>query len=296
MTKEQIVNLILNEQNRIHTLGLRSLRKPLLAVQKLLVKAKSESDIPEILHSQDDAIIETILNTVVLADLTGRERTRIRLKLNGIKQQNKQNQNTLERLSMSMLTNALVSVGNRSNTGSLIPTLTRLYKPRVQSQLAISQAHTERLLRSTIKESIAKGDHIKAGVARLKEATETAGISFSQPHVYENMLRTELAIAYEAGRQKELQAPEIQSILWGYEYSAVGDARTRPSHDALDGLILPKDAPEWGSITTPNGYNCRCTIIEVFNDEAPPQAGAVDPNGGADAGFEFNPVQLLNGQ
>jgi SPP1 gp7 family putative phage head morphogenesis protein len=46
-------------------------------------------------------------------------------------------------------------------------------------------------------------------------------------------------------------------------YIAVKDRRTRPEHLALDSITLPVDHPFWQSWFPPNGWNCRCTVIQV---------------------------------
>lgn len=46
-------------------------------------------------------------------------------------------------------------------------------------------------------------------------------------------------------------------------YVAVKDRRTRPEHLALDSITLPVDHPFWQSWFPPNGWNCRCTVIQV---------------------------------
>jgi SPP1 gp7 family putative phage head morphogenesis protein len=43
-------------------------------------------------------------------------------------------------------------------------------------------------------------------------------------------------------------------------YSAVGDRRTRPSHMALDGIILRIDHPFWQRHFPPWDFNCRCSV------------------------------------
>lgn len=64
-------------------------------------------------------------------------------------------------------------------------------------------------------------------------------------------------------------------------YSAVLDGRTRPAHRAWHGKVLRHDDPWWQTHTPPNGWNCRCTVIQLSerdlarlgkagSDEAPP--------------------------
>lgn len=52
------------------------------------------------------------------------------------------------------------------------------------------------------------------------------------------------------------------------QYIAVGDELTRDDHEALNGLILSINDPLWDTITPPNGYNCRCSVVGVSRFEA----------------------------
>lgn len=47
------------------------------------------------------------------------------------------------------------------------------------------------------------------------------------------------------------------------EYSSVLDTRTRPAHSVLHGIIFPADHPFWDSHYPPNGFNCRCTAVQL---------------------------------
>ena len=41
----------------------------------------------------------------------------------------------------------------------------------------------------------------------------------------------------------------------------------RPEHRLLEGVRLPKDDPFWKRYLPPNGWNCRCTVLEIWKDE-----------------------------
>ena len=113
------------------------------------------------------------------------------------------------------------------------------------------------------------GAHVNEGVKRLRGAFDAAGVpSGTVPgHVIESIYRTQTQMAYAAGDWNADQDPVIQEILWGYEYATVGDDRVRPTHDGLDGTRLPKDDPQWESIRPPNGYNCRCALLKIFDTD-----------------------------
>ncbi|WP_265469094.1 phage minor head protein, partial [Haemophilus influenzae] len=48
-----------------------------------------------------------------------------------------------------------------------------------------------------------------------------------------------------------------------WQYSAVNDDRTRPSHSAMHGLVYRYDDPFWATFYPPNGFNCRCSVIAL---------------------------------
>lgn len=67
--------------------------------------------------------------------------------------------------------------------------------------------------------------------------------------------QTNLQSAFMAGRYKrQMEADAFPYLM----YVAVMDARTRPSHAALNGKVYRKDDPVWNAIYPPNGFNCRC--------------------------------------
>ena len=44
-------------------------------------------------------------------------------------------------------------------------------------------------------------------------------------------------------------------------YRTVGDSRVRPEHAALNGVVKPIDDPFWKTYYPPNGWRCRCTVM-----------------------------------
>lgn len=62
------------------------------------------------------------------------------------------------------------------------------------------------------------------------------------------------------------------------QYSTVGDGKVRNSHKALDGIKKPVDDQFWNTYYPPNGWNCRCDVIQMVgtdiiptNDDTTPQ-------------------------
>lgn len=81
----------------------------------------------------------------------------------------------------------------------------------------------------------------------------------------DNIYRTNLQSAYQAGRYQQMQ----ESTRFEYwEYRAVGDKRSRSEHRKLDGLILHRDHPFWKKAFPPNGYGCRCSVTALTLKQA----------------------------
>lgn len=89
------------------------------------------------------------------------------------------------------------------------------------------------------------------------ETGEMAGKGLT-PWRLQTIYQTNLQTAYQAGRYKAFMGMVEDRPFW--QYTAVMDRRTRPSHAALNGLVFRADDPIWQSFYPPNGYNCRCRV------------------------------------
>lgn len=53
------------------------------------------------------------------------------------------------------------------------------------------------------------------------------------------------------------------------QYRTQKDDKVRPEHAALDGVTLPPSDPFWAQFYPPNGWNCRCTVVQVRKSKYP---------------------------
>lgn len=53
------------------------------------------------------------------------------------------------------------------------------------------------------------------------------------------------------------------------KYQTVGDGRVRPTHAALDNIVRPYNDAFWKQYYPPNGWRCRCTVVQMAEDEEP---------------------------
>ena len=79
--------------------------------------------------------------------------------------------------------------------------------------------------------------------------------------IFDTNLRTALA----AGRWERIE--RLQEVMPYLRYVAVLDARTRPEHARWHGTVLPVDHPWWRTHFPPNGYHCRCLVVQLSEDD-----------------------------
>lgn len=56
---------------------------------------------------------------------------------------------------------------------------------------------------------------------------------------------------------------------YNLQYRTAGDSNVRPEHAALDRVTLPANDPFWETYYPPNGWNCRCTVVQVRKSKYP---------------------------
>jgi len=56
---------------------------------------------------------------------------------------------------------------------------------------------------------------------------------------------------------------------YNLQYRTANDDKVRPEHAALDRVTLPITDPFWESYYPPNGWNCRCTVVQVRKSKYP---------------------------
>lgn len=154
-------------------------------------------------------------------------------------------------------------------------------------------------LTKTVDNLIKEGAHVKEAKQILGAKFDQLGLRPASKGQLETIFRTQTQIAFAAGKYKaERETPYIHEALWGYRYVTTGDDRVRPTHALLDGVCLPKENPFWETFYPPNGFNCRCQAIPLFEPAAivlPPMSidgNPILPDRGFSwsAGAIFNPI------
>lgn len=90
-------------------------------------------------------------------------------------------------------------------------------------------------------------------------------VNVSSPWRVKTIYRTNMATAAMAGMYKELKS--MTGLMPYWRYVTVGDGRVREEHAKIHGKILRHDDPFWDKYFPPNGYNCRCRVEALSEEE-----------------------------
>ena len=126
---------------------------------------------------------------------------------------------------------------------------------------ALAEGQTFEMFRDNIE-----GRLVEAGWWGKAEMTdpltgESKVVQLGSPRRLRTIFQTNMMTAYSAGHWQEIQDQKALAPYLMYE--AVLDDRTRDEHAAWDGTVLPADDPWWSTHMPPNGWNCRCGVIQL---------------------------------
>lgn len=82
---------------------------------------------------------------------------------------------------------------------------------------------------------------------------------------------------------------------YNLQYRTAMDDRVRPTHQVLHNTTLPPSDPFWDKYYPPNGWRCRCTVVQVRKSKYPESNSdearlmAAEATSGQDVIFRFNP-------
>jgi SPP1 gp7 family putative phage head morphogenesis protein len=85
----------------------------------------------------------------------------------------------------------------------------------------------------------------------------------------EGWLKAEYQTAYSVGQNSRDYFNQIQNedIFPFVQFDTIGDGLVRDEHRKLDGIIVKVGSKEHDLLTPPLGYNCRCKLRPLANDE-----------------------------
>lgn len=166
-------------------------------------------------------------------------------------------------------------------------------KPKIQNFI---KAHAEVLddsfekveMSDTMRKRLQRSDYIFSGIKtfhELKEAFPSLLDENGNRKPFEQFLKDVQKIDntynrnYLRAEYNFVQASAQMAAKWegfrqdgdryNLQYRTAGDNHVRPEHAALDRVTLPITDIFWESYYPPNGWNCRCTVVQVRKSKYP---------------------------
>ena len=133
-------------------------------------------------------------------------------------------------------------------------------------------------IRGAVDEALADGTTFEQFQKRLRPIMQEKGwwgrrpmrdprtgeirtVQLGSPRRLRIIYDTNLRMAAAHGRWQRIE--RVKERLPYLRYVSVLDSRTRPDHRRWHGTILPVDHPWWRTHYPPNGWRCRCTVVQL---------------------------------
>lgn len=265
----------ISEKNKLKGSLYRAIKNSLGPLNRAILAAIQTGQ-KNSLYKVIDEVNKIITNWSVVSHITGNKRAIV---------------NTTKNL--SAFTNAVSALEKQfALSEEQIRELEAIYSKRALSLTGDLLNAAEKVVRDTTLEITSAGLNVKDATTLLAQNLKNSGIG-GKSYLAETWARTSTNQAYSAGRWQQAKDPDIADLIWGYEYVAINDDRVRDSHAELDGVRKAKDDPFWNIYWPPNGWNCRCDVLEIISDTAEAfetSAPGILP----DEGFAFNAGKIVD--
>ena len=104
-------------------------------------------------------------------------------------------------------------------------------------------------------------------------------VRLGSPHRLRTIFDSNMRSTFGAARQQQQVENTGSRPFWMYD--ARNDGRVRPSHAAMDGQVFRNDDPIWKTHYPPNGWNCRCRVRVLTDDQVKQRGLRVRDSDGA---------------
>lgn len=164
--------------------------------------------------------------------------------------------------------------------------------------VTVAGAATADIVRTVQRElvrQVSEGADLRDFSNRVVPRLEQAGWTPINDSHAENVLRTNIGTAYNAGRAQQMTQPTVLRYRPFWQIVTVNDGppRQRKAHQDAHLVVLRADDPFWLEAYPPFGYQCRCRVRSLSRREGEPLAvSGRSLRGLPDAGFTSGLSQL----
>ena len=127
-------------------------------------------------------------------------------------------------------------------------------RPKYFATAIAEDEYMATVLHSGMTAAIEEGQTFSTFKIGAYDAMRAAGYEFPEPYRLLTVFRRHLHTADAAARDEWYSIPEVDEMIWGFEYLTSGRPNVRPSHARLNHTKLPKDHYFWATNTPPNAY------------------------------------------
>lgn len=143
--------------------------------------------------------------------------------------------------------------------------------------------------------ALEEGRTLQEFQADMNDFLESEGYEGLDPLQADLIFRTNIQTAYNVGHYQQMTDPAVMELRPFWQYDAVNDSHTRPSHLEMDGRVFPATSPVWDVWFPPNGFKCRCTVKTLSKRQVEQRGLNVEtsfPAVAPDPHFGTNPAKV----
>ena len=118
-------------------------------------------------------------------------------------------------------------------------------------------------MRSAVDKAISAGTTLAEFRADFDRIVARHGWQYKGGRNWRSRLiyETNLAVAYAAGHWREMTDPDVVAARPYLRYVPSSSVRPRAEHMAWYNIVLPADDPWWQTHYPPNGWGCKCGVV-----------------------------------
>lgn len=124
-------------------------------------------------------------------------------------------------------------------------------------------------LRKAVGKAISQGTTLETFRADFRDIVNRHGWTYKGDEAWRSavIFNTNLSTAYHAGHYEHMLDPDVLKARPYWRYVRSSSRNPRKDHMQWYDLVLPADDPFWLTHAPPNGWGCKCGIVNASERE-----------------------------